>query len=373
MPFDVARIRAGCAAVERLAYLNAGTFGPLPRAAEEAMRAHVADAFERGRIGREPTRRWLAVTAQARAGFAQLLSADPSEIALAHCTSDGVNTVVWGLDLAAGDEVVTTSAEHPGLTAPLAELARVRGVVVRVVAPTLEAIGGSIGERTRLVAFSHVLYTTGETLPARAIAEAARERSGGRAFVLVDGAQSVGAFDVAPAALGVDAYTVSGQKWLAGPSGTGALWAHAAARARLYTPWPTYLSEDHALAEAAPWPSARRLDSSTISTTALEGLVASLAWHRAAREDGAHAYARGLVARAREALSARRGVRLVEVEAPSNLVSFTVDGVEARELVARAEERGVIVRSIPGLGYVRASIGFWNDEGDVERLVAALG
>lgn len=373
MPFDPRQARHDCPATTRVAYLNAGTFGPLPRVAAEAMRAQAEDALEAGRIHRASMQRWLAAMGEAREAFARILDADPDELALTHCTSDGCNTVVFGLDLREGDEVVTTDAEHPGLSAPLEELARTRGVVVHAAPPELDALLAKVGPRTRLLALSHVLFTSGATLPVARLAEAVKERTSGRAFVLVDGAQSVGAIDVSPRALGVDAYTVSGQKWLSGPSGTGALWVRPSALPQLGTPWPTYTSKNRFVSPTEPWTTARRLDASTITTGALEGLIASLRWHEAQRRGGAYAHAHALVTELRGALRARAGVRLVEVEEPSNLVSFTVEGKDARALVATLEEQGVVVRSIPGLGYVRASVGFWNDARDLERLLDAIG
>lgn len=372
MSFDVSRARQDCPATRAAAYFNAGTFGPLPRPASEAMHAHLDASFERGRIGHAGIERWLELMARARQGFAATLCASPDEIALNHCTTDGCNTIVWGLGLERGDEVVTTTHEHPGLTAPLDELARARGVVVRAVEPELEAVSAAVGPRTRLVALSHVLWTNGRVLPMAAVAGAARARSEGRAFVLVDGAQSVGTIDVTPSALDVDAYTVSGQKWLCGPSGTGALWVRASALGRLSTPWPWYLSKSRGPSGVTDWPTARRLDASTIGMTSLAGIVESLAWQKARWDEGGGAHAVALASTLRARLRALPSVKLIEVDVPSPLVSFVVSGASAGSTAHRLEGAGVMVRSIPGLEYVRASVGLWNDEADVERLIAGL-
>jgi L-cysteine/cystine lyase len=372
MSYDVERARTDCPSTTAAAYFNAGTFGPLPRVASDAMRSHLDTSFERGRIGHAGIERWIGLMDQARAGFARTLDASAEEIALTHCTTDGCNTVVWGLGLERGDEVITTTHEHPGLTAPLEELARVKGVRVIEVEPSLDAVAAAITPRTRLVAFSHVLWTNGDVLPARATARVARERSEGRTFVLVDGAQSVGAIDVTPSTLEVDAYTVSGQKWLCGPSGTGALGVRPEALSMLGTPWPWYLSKRRGAAAVSDWSSARRLDASTVGMTSLAGIVASLAWQKARWDEGGGAYAAALAATLRERLSAHPGVRVVDVPSPSTLVSFVLEGASAPSVSQRLEERGVLVRPIPGVEYVRASVGLWNDESDIERLFAAL-
>ncbi len=369
MPFDLDGARRELPAARAAAYLNAGTFGPLPRVAAEAMHAHVEASFERGRIGHAGLERWLSLMDEARAGFARVLHASVDEVALMHCTTDGCDAVVWGLPLQAGDEIVTTTHEHPGLTAPLEELARVRGVVVKAIEPKLAPLVAAIGPRTRLVAASHVLWTQGDVLPIAELAAAAHREG---ALVLVDGAQSVGAIEVDPGALGADFYTVSGQKWLGGPSGTGALWVRPSALARLGTPWPWYLSKARGPAGVHEWPNARRLDTTTIGMTSLAGAVASLGWHARQMESGGRAHAASLADRLRARLRALPSVRLVEVERPSQLVSFTVEGEAAAAVARRLEERGVLVRSIPGFEWLRASVGFWNDEADLERLVGAL-
>lgn len=372
MTFDLRRVREELPAAREAAYFNAGTFGPLPNVAAEAMHAHVAFSTNRGRIGHAGLDRWFGLMDETRDAFARTLHASADDVALMHCTTDGCNAVVWGLPFDAGDEVVTTTHEHPGLTAPLDELARTKGVLVHAREPNLDELLAAVGPRTRLVAVSHVLWTTGHVLPLAELAAAVRAKTNGRAAVLVDGAQSVGAIDVNPAALGVDAYTVSGQKWLCGPSGTGALWVSPSLLNKLGTPWPWYLSKSRSPAGARDWSSARRLDASTIGMTSLAGAVAALAWHQSQVESRAIEHAASLAAQLRHRLAKVPGVAVVPAENPSQLVSFTVSGATAGEASQKLEAAGVLVRPIPGVEYVRASVGFWNDEGDVTRLVDAL-
>ena len=358
-------MRADLPSAVGCAYFNAGTFGPLPRAADSAMRAHLDASFERGRTRLDD---WFELHESARRAFARTFGSHEDHVALMHSTTDGVNTVVSGLAFEPGDEIVTTTHEHPGITAPLDELVRRTRVQIRTVEPTADAIVDAISARTRLVAISHVLWTTGEVLPLAVIAAAAASRG---ALVLADGAQALGAIDVDPDALGVDFYAASGQKWLCGPSGTGALWIAPRALSRLRTPWPWFLSKDRSPAGVADWRTARRLDVPTVSMTALAGLVAALAWHRTQVEAGALAYAAMLASRLRRELAELPGVHVAPAPQPSTIVSFQADGRDARELAQRLEVARVFVRNVPG-GYVRVSVGFWNDRGDADRLLGIV-
>src|SRR5206468_10786125 len=126
-----------------------------------------------------------------------------------HSTSGAMNAAVWSVDLRPGDRVVTTQAEHPGGLGPVhvvTSRARAELSIADVGdggddQATLAAFDAAITPRTRIVALSHVLWTTGGRLPVREIATLAHARG---ARVVVDGAQAVGAIPVSVADLGVD-------------------------------------------------------------------------------------------------------------------------------------------------------------------------
>jgi L-cysteine/cystine lyase len=366
---DLERVRTDMPATAASAYLNAGTFGPVPAPSAEAQLAEIRHGLESGRIGSSAYVAWRELTDRARAAFAVAAGATPDEIALTHSTTDGCNTAIWGLEWSAGDEVVTTTHEHPGITAPLEELVRRRGAVVRAVEPVRGAIEGAITERTRLVALSHVLWTTGAVLPLPEIAEAAHAAG---ALLLVDGAQSGGAIPIDPAGSGADFYTLSGQKWLLGPSGTGALWVRPASLGRLATPAPWYLSRNRMVSPPEDWPSARRLDM-PCTLSALAGAAAAIEWRTEVGWEPAWARSAALAGVLRGRLRDVPGVSLEAVETPSTIVAFRVHGREPADVTAACEEAGVLIRHIPTHGLVRVSVGFWNNEEDLERLLAVVG
>ena len=353
MPVTFAEARALFPVLDRVAYLNAGTFGPLSRPVADALMAGVARDLAEGRTGLPYFEETIALRDEVRHGFAALVAAPREQVALTTSTSEGCAIVLRGLRLERGDEIVTTTDEHFGLLGPLGASA----ATVVVVPPEPERILAAITPRTRLVATSQVLWTTGAVLP---LAEL-RERSG--VPVLADGAQSVGAIPVSAA--GVDFLTISGQKWLCGPDSTGAL--VVADPERLGVPSPSYFAQiayepDGAL---TPHPSARRFDSGWWSAAALRGMLAALG----VRPDWWHERGVAAADRCRALLEPR--VELVTATVRATLVAFRPEE-EPAEVVKRLHAADVHVRELPGRGLVRVSCGWWTSDDDLDRLVAAL-
>jgi L-cysteine/cystine lyase len=345
--------RAQFPVLERRAYLNAGSTGPLPGAAVEAARARLDRDLAEGRSGKAYIEELFEARERVRAGIAAVLGTSAELVALTESTTRGCQIVVAGLGLGADDEVVTTDQEHFGLLGPVHE----SGAHVVVTEADEEALLAAVTPRTRLIAVSHVLWTSGQRL------DLVRLRQPGVPPLLVDGAQSAGAIPVDLA--GADFYTVSAQKWLCGPDPSGALFVRDPERLPVTLP-SAFAPLSHETDGAfAPKDGARRFDSGWIGAPALAGLEAALAVHPEWRYERAAAMA----ARCRELLEP-----LVDVVTPpgqSTLVSFRPSG-DPTELVAALDDRGVLVRELPGHGLVRASCGWWTSEDDLRRLADGL-
>ena len=358
MTFEEAR--AAFPVLERVAFLNAGSVGPIARATVQAMAVQEQADLEQGRGGMAYIRGMLDSRDRVRAQIAALIGAEAQNVALAYSTSNACNIVLAGLDLGPEDEVVTTDVEHFGLLGPLhASGARVRVAAVRDLPAeqALDAILAEVRPRTRLLALSHVAWTTGNFLP---VAEL-KARTG--LPILVDGAQSVGAI---PVDVGdFDFYSVSGQKWLCGPDATGAL--YVADPERLRVALPSYVSQSSYEPDGdfVPREGAERFDSGGIPLPSLAGLVAAIQAAPEWRYDRAHE----TTARCRALLAERYEV----ITAPDHatLVTFRPGG-DAAATAAALYERGVLVRHLPRTDWLRASIGYWTSDEDLERLLDAL-
>jgi L-cysteine/cystine lyase len=350
-----------------VAYLNAGTCGPVPEASVEAAVRALRWCAEEGRSGAFYERLFAAL-GELRARYAALLGAAVEDVAITAGTSDGVGRVVAGLELGPGDEIVTADDEHPGLQGPLAAARTQRGVELRAV--PLDRVPDAVGPRTRLVACSHVSWRSGRLAPLGGLAEVARLG----VPVLLDGAQGVGAVPADVRELGVQFYAGSGQKWLCGPVGVGMLWVDPAWRDRVAVPAPHYasLADPNLGLESGPAPDARRFDAPSIDLATVEGAVASFDVLASFGWDEVFARGARLAARLAQML-AERGFGVVERDR-TTLVAWSVgDDARAVELRDRLGAQGVVIRDLPGTGRLRASVGAWNDEGDLERLIEALG
>jgi L-cysteine/cystine lyase len=352
--------RAQFPVLERLAYLNAGTNGPLSRATAEAMARQERIDLEEGRGGHAYFEAALALRDDVRAKLAAFVGVGTESLTLATSTTNGCNIVIGGLGLGPDDEVVTTDGEHFGLLGALAvSKVRLRIARVRELPPeqALEKLVAEVTPNTRLLALSHVCWMTGNRFPVAELKEATGLP------ILIDGAQSVGAIPVDASRF--DYYAFSGQKWLCGPDSMGGL--AVADPESLPLTAPSYFAQSSHDTEGAfeLRPGAARFDPGWTPPASLAGLGAALD----SRPEGAFERAAEMTARCRDLLAER--VDVVTAGEPATLVTFRTEE-DSAELVRRLYEQGVVVRDIPGQGWIRVSCGWWTSDEDLEKLLAAL-
>lgn len=310
--------------------------------------------------------------------YAELLHVSPAEIAVTKHTAEGVNLIAQGFPWRQGDRILTVSVEYPSNVYPWWNL-RERGVEVVPVSERegrvdLDEFVGAIDERVRMVAISHVEFASGFSFDLARISDACRACG---AFLFVDIAQSIG---VLPIDLGlVDAAAWPTWKWLMGPIGMGGLYVAAN---RLESIRPSLVGSDGMVPTADYLdyrfefrPDAGRFEYSTENVLGLIGVVEAL--RRVTplfASEAADAVARrvwGLGDRLISRLE-ERGFRLYSSRLPgerSGIFSFITPGNPA-QVATRLRRNGieVAVRS----GRLRISPHFYNNDEDIERLLAAL-
>lgn len=176
-----------------------------------------------------------------RVKLARLFGCDAEEIAIVRNATEALQSVLLGVDLEPGDEILTTTHDYWAMLDGLEQRRRREGIkVTHVPVPTVPqsmdelvaAVEGGITSRTRLILISHQVNLTGQILPVRQICDMAHNRN---IEVVVDAAQSFCQFDFTLADLGCDYFGTSLHKWLMAPKGTGMLYVR---RDRIASTWP---------------------------------------------------------------------------------------------------------------------------------------
>lgn len=396
MSFSAAKWRGHfplLAAHPNLHYLDNAATGQLCEAALDAVTSH--ELLHRANVLRGTYR--LAEQADAayenarRQAAAYLNAAGPEEVVFTSGTTAAINLVAhaFGAGLGAGDEVVLSLAEHHSNFVPWQMLRGRRGVTLRMLplAPDgrldLSRLDETITPRCRLVAVAHASNVTGAVTDLARIAAAARDVG---ARVLADGAQAVQHGPVDVQSLGVDFYAFSGHKAF-GPTGVGVLWGRGEALAAL----PPFLGGGGMIgrvtAEETTWAlPPRRFEAGTPPIAQAVGLGAALDWLRAQPWAELHAHTARLAQRLVEELAVLPGLTFLgarNLKRRLPIVAFNLEGIHPHDTCQVLDTHHVAVRGghhcaqplmdffgVPGA--VRASLAPYNDEADVDALLAGL-
>lgn len=376
----IAMIRDEMPAVQQAAYLNTGTFGPLPKVTVAAMTELLQRELVEGRLNPGLWETRNEAKTRARAEAARVLGCLPDNIVLTRHTTDGMNIGIMGLNWRPGDELIISNLEHPGGQGPAYNVARRYGVGIRT-AQLGDGAGDVVGKlerlinrRTRMLIISHLSWNTGTLLPLKEIIEMAHAHN---VLVIADAAQSAGSVPVNVLELGVDVYATPGQKWLCGPEGTGATYISDEALEQLNLTVVGYTSAaswEHRGGYFTPKHTAERHEAGGMFAPALLGQATSLSWIReTVGFDWVYERIRHLGDYAWQQLSAIPGISILTPrDQKAGLISFCVDGMEPPVIVERLAQQGVVIRHIGDPVCARVSTGFYNNEEDIDRLAGAL-
>jgi len=377
-----------------LVYLDSGATSQRPLAVLDAERdflTHANAAVHRGAhtLAAEATE----LFEDARATVARFVGADAEQLVWTSGATMGLNLVAYSIGNAGlirpGDEIVTTAIEHHANLIPWQELAARTGAVLRHIPAhddgtlDMDAAASLIGERTRIVAFTHVSNVLGIINPVADLIALARSVG---AITVMDACQSAPHLPLDLPALGVDLAVFSGHKML-GPYGVGGLYG----RTPVLESLPPFLTGgsmittvtlDHA--EYLPPP--QRFEAGTQPVGPAIGLAAAVRYLESIGLDRIHAHESVLGERMRAGLIEIPGIRLLGDAAGADRVglwSFDVDGVHAHDAGQYLDARGIAVR----VGHhcaaplhtrygvtasVRASAALYNTTDDVDRLIEAV-
>ena len=227
---------------DRFIMMNNGTLGPMPKPVFNALtryfRVQVTNPFDS--YNYLPTFR-----ESVRSKLAAFVNASPDEVAITSNTTEGLNFVINGLDLKAGDEVLMSNLEHPGHVGPWKLKEKRAGIAIKEVplSPTAKSVDEIVGTfaaavtpKTRVISISHTVFITGLIMPLKELSQLARDKG---LLILADSAHGIGMLDLDMKALGIDFFASSPYKWLGAPTGVGLLYVRKEALDKVY---PTVVS-----------------------------------------------------------------------------------------------------------------------------------
>ena len=380
-----------------LAWLDTARFGPTLRAVmaqEYRSRERQSADFQRYQDSA------LAFdTIRAHLGtIGAFLGAAGEDLVFTGGTQEGLTIVARGLDLQPGDEILTTTHDHPTAIYPWLLEAKRRGLKVTQLAPdgvaaAPEAIvtkfAGAITPQTRVLLFSHVQYTDGTVMPVRELCALARAKG---ILSVVDGAQAPGQIEPRIAELDCDAYATCFHKWLNAGAGTGALYVRRDLRGRLWpltVERPTGWDASDRFGAVPPtvelpydaWPEtqAKYGQGSRLRGPGLEGVGIAIEFQQAVNRVRIGARVRELVSYLRMRLAGLPGLVFLTPTHPSlwaGIVSFAVPNRDHAALAAAlAAEDGVVLRHVAHRGAfdaLRVSLHAYSDSSEIDRLALAL-
>ena len=239
-----------------LIYMNTGTEGSMPRCVLSRIGSYCREFAENPYAAVIDDELFNFFQTETRTNVAAFVGADEDEVVITTNTTEGMSFVANGLDLQAGDEVLTTLHEHEGGTCCWHLLRDRRNVTVTALplpspATSKEQIistfENAITPQTKVMSFCHINYTTGLRMPVKELCQLAKDHG---IISVVDGAHAIGMLNLNLHDLGSDFYACSPHKWLCAPPGTGVLYMRRDVQnllwptvTNIYPPTPGYFSD----------------------------------------------------------------------------------------------------------------------------------
>ena len=363
-------------------FFQTGGIGPSPRGVVEAV-AERLRFQNRSPAHPEVSGPMGTIEPELREQLGRVFGAATEEVALTHSTSEGISIVAWSLDWRADDEVVISNTEHPANVIPWYVLRDRFGIRIREIdlSPETDFVGeveAQLSPRTRMVSVSHVSRNNGRRLRDSECARlAARLRSRGVRFHL-DGAQGPGLVPTDFRALGCDAYSLCGHKWLLGPKGTGALFVRRAVLDEFRLSWAGAHSHAEMDYEGGYrlLPSAARFEFGTRALADFHGFGRAVAWLEELGLDRVLARVEELAGFAVEEVGRRPTLELASPQTPEDRSGIVVvrlpAGCDALALYRELGAEGILASPVRDERDFRLSVHFFNTRAEVSTALDAI-
>ncbi len=360
---------------KRLVYLNHAAVGPLSVRAYEAMQQHASDQRDFGALH---WKKWYAEFDRVRESAGRLINAAPDEVSILKNTSEGLSFVANGYRWQRGDNVVTTDLEFPSNFTPWKHL-ETRGVECRIVEShdgmyMPDDVEKLIDSNTRIVTVSSVAFHNGFAADLDAIGAICERR---KVLFCVDAIQSLGAIPIDVQRSNISFLAADGHKWLCGPEGAAIFYVRAADREKLDVMeygWSNIERGGKFIGASTDLVSdSKRFEAGSLNTNGSYGLHAAIDLLLEIGIVNVHAElirVAGLLADALESLGYRLGVPKPVRSGIVGAIPPSVEPATLMRLHRKLEENGIV--TAPREGMLRFAPHFYNDESDIDRVVAVL-
>ena len=358
-------------------HFNTSSIGPSPRIVQETT---IASIKYINKYGIEDHK----VVEKTRAKLAKFMNANPKVLAITRNATEGMNIVARRLKLHQGDEVIITSEEHIGGSAPWMALQNEIGIKVKVVdilgkeEKILKLIKSAISKRTKVISISHITCTTGTVLPVKEIIEFCKKN---QIHSVIDGTQALGQISLNLKSLQPNFFIASCHKWLFGPKGTGILYMNQDFLNNtppLFAGAYTDIKFDLKKGIYEYIKHASRYEYGTINAPIIAGLGAAVEFTNNIGIKNVEDRGKYLASRFYEKISQHRDISILtpfHLDAHASIVTFRIKQKNGSNICKELRKTAnIILRSVTenNMNAIRASFAVYTNEKEVDELAHKL-
>ena len=358
-------------------HFNTSSIGPSPRIVQETT---IASIKYINKYGIEDHK----VVEKTRAKLAKFMNANPEELAITRNATEGMNVVARSLKLQQGDEVIITSEEHIGGSAPWMALQNEIGIKVKVVdilgkeEKILKLIKSAISNRTKVISISHITCTTGTVLPVKKIIEFCKKN---QIQSVIDGTQALGQISLNLKSLQPNFFIASCHKWFFGPKGTGILYMNQDFLNNtppLFAGAYTDIKFDLKKGIYEYIKHASRYEYGTINAPIIAGLGAAVEFMNNIGIKNVEDRGKYLASRFYEKISQHRDISILtpfHLDAHASIVTFRIKQKNSSNICKELRKTAnIILRSVTenNMNAIRASFAIYTNEKEVDELAQKL-
>ncbi len=363
-------------------YMNTGGIGALPSLVINKVVTSINEQEKHPRPGYSHEN-WIKTKKICSGFFGTGVKVE--ELALISCATEGINIILNGLGLKSGDEIITSTHEHPALHIPLLNHHKYNNIRIKTFHPDMENAEGNldrisklITEKTRLIFMSHITCTTGQIFPIKEIAELAARKG---VVLAVDGAQAPGSMEVNLKDMNVDYYVTSGHKWMLGPKRTGILYVPEKNLEKLQpTTVGAYSDNGYDIEKMTInlQESAQRFEFGTQNEPLYLGLAAGAQFVKTIGLKKIQGHNRELAEAFYEGLEGMGDIEILspqQKEYRSSMITFRIAGQKNRDIASylgKGDAIRVRVVDEAGLNGVRVSFHVYNQRFEVDKILGKI-